>query len=156
MSHPRESTTSARRLQTLERALKAVELRKAGLSYIRIGAELGISKQAACVAVRKQMEIARERLTLSTLDLIELDAARLDSLLSSQWAKAMAGHLGAHDRVLRTMEARWELLGMRFKDRIAANPPQPEAQTITIRFDGRDEDVPVAIVPPKEIDDGQG
>lgn len=96
--------------ELLEKERNALELRRAGYTYDRIADRLGYAnKGAAYKAVRRG--IART-LQEPVDELIELETDRLDRLLSSVWAPAMKGDLGAVDRVLRISERRSKLLGL--------------------------------------------
>lgn len=77
----RESKTSARKLTALARAGEAVRLRRDGLTFDEIGAELKITKQAAHQLVTKYREEARELVLEDTLDLVLFELERLDYLL---------------------------------------------------------------------------
>jgi len=77
----RESTTSARKMTALARASEAVRLRRDGLTFDEIGAELKITKQAAHQLVTKYREEARELVIEDTLDLVLFELERLDYLL---------------------------------------------------------------------------
>lgn len=77
----RESTTSARKMTALARAGEAVRLRRDGLTFDEIGAELKITKQAAHQLVTKYREEARELVLEDTLDLVLFELERLDYLL---------------------------------------------------------------------------
>ena len=106
------SRYDARNVAATERRRQAVALRKQGLSYQAIANELGMAKSSVHSAVAKAMqafekEIADEAILLATL---ELD--RLDSLQMALWDDAMAGKLGAVDKILNIMARRAKLLGL--------------------------------------------
>ena len=97
-------------VDALERQLKALELRKAGVAYEEIARALGFKwKSGAFAAVKRALkEVKRE----PCQELIVLEAERLDKMQTALWAKAIRGDYGAVDRILRIMERRAELLGL--------------------------------------------
>ena len=97
-------------VNALERQLKALELRKAGVGYDEIAKALGFKwKSGAFAAVKRALkEVKRE----PCQELIVLEAERLDKMQTALWAKAIRGDYGAVDRILRIMERRAELLGL--------------------------------------------
>ena len=107
-----EAATSERRLRGAENRERAVELRKAGVTYERIAAQLGITRQSAHEHVTKAMRQAAERTTETAVDVVRLELARLDTMLTGLWTQARQGDPPAIDRVLRIMERRARLLGL--------------------------------------------
>lgn len=107
--HP-ESRTSPRRIESHQKAVKAVELRKAGMTYVQIAQAVGYgSPEAACKAVSRALE---ESIVEPTQGLIQLETERLDRLMLALWKDATNGNQGAVDRVLKIMERRAKLLGL--------------------------------------------
>lgn len=103
-----ESKTSPRIVQAVERAGKALVLRKAGATYEQIGKELGISYQAAFMAVRH----ALQRTIQEPADEYRaIEWERLQTLLRAVWPAALKGGLGAIDRALKIGERMAQLMG---------------------------------------------
>lgn len=105
-----ESTTSPRRIEAQQRAAKAIELRKAGMTYEQIAETLGYSHfSTARNAVARALEIA---VTEPAQELIQLETMRLDALFMAVWPDARRGVLKAVDRALKIQERRAKLLGL--------------------------------------------
>ena len=93
-----------------QKHLKAMELRKAGLSFAAIAAKLGYANPScAQFAVRSCLKSIIEEPAREVRD---MEVARLDDMLLSIWGEVRKGHLGAHDRALKIMERRAKLLGL--------------------------------------------
>ncbi|QDU60012.1 hypothetical protein Pan216_08490 [Planctomycetes bacterium Pan216] len=89
---------------------RALELRKAGLSYEEIAEKVGYSNrrsahQAVTSALRKS-----SRETTEEVRLLELE--RLNRLLVSVWSSALKGDEKSIDRALKILERRGKLLGL--------------------------------------------
>ena len=113
---------SARHVAAAERERKAVELRRAGLTWAEVAAGAGYaSKQGACTAVRRHLAavVSDTRDNVEELRALELD--RLDVLQRGIWAQARAGRVKAVDRALAIMAQRAKLLGLNTNERTAAN-----------------------------------
>ena len=93
-----------------QKHLKALELRKAGLSFSAIATQLGYSN-ASCAqwAIRACLKAIVQEPAREVRD---MEVARLDDMLLSIWGEVRKGHLGAHDRALKIMERRAKLLGL--------------------------------------------
>lgn len=95
-----------------ERAARAFALRKAGLSYRDIGAELGVSHVVVYkdvqATIKQFLDEAREHHT----QIMAIEAARLDDLQRVMWEQAAMGDRRAVDTVLKIMERRAKLLGL--------------------------------------------
>lgn len=112
--------------QAAERRVKAIELRKAGLSYRQIGEQLGVSEQQAWRDVKKALADLAEMEQDHAREYRQLELERLDALLSPLWLRARGRRIqhddgtvedvppdyAAVDRVMRLMEARRRLLGL--------------------------------------------
>ena len=103
-------------VDALDRQLKALELRKAGVGYDEIAKALGFKwRSGAFAAVKRALkEVKREPCQA----LITLEAERLDKMQTALWAKAIRGDYGAVDRILRIMERRARLLGLDAPERV--------------------------------------
>lgn len=108
---PKKGKTATQiRLESQEKARKAVQLRALRYSYDQIAREVGYkSKGAAHTAVKNALnQIPREAaIELRDLELQSLDTAQrgLSRLIST-------GHLGAIDRMIKLMDHRAKLLGL--------------------------------------------
>jgi hypothetical protein len=107
-----ESSTSARKVAAAERTRTAVKMRMAGAQYTEIAAQMGISKQAVWMLVKKSLEATR-KITGESADLLrELELQRLDKLYLAMNKQAEQGNQGAVDRCIRIMERRSKLVGL--------------------------------------------
>jgi transcriptional regulator len=108
-------------VNALDRQLKALELRKAGVSYDEIANALGFKwRSSAFAAVKRALkEVKRE----PCQELIVLEAERLDKMQTALWAKAQHGDYGAIDRILKIMQRRAELLGLDAPEKVALTDP---------------------------------
>lgn len=104
--------TSAAKARTLERKVKALELRRMGKGYVEIAAALGIGKSQAHRLVKSGLADARAQISAQADELRSEEISRLDAMLSGLWADARKGNAGAVDRVLKIMERRARLLGL--------------------------------------------
>ncbi len=103
------STASLTRIAQAERRTQYVNLRKAGYTYERIGAQFGVTRQAVCNSVQKALQ---QQQAEAVGDLRTLENERLDDMLRAIYATAVKGDTGAIDRILRIMERRAKLLGL--------------------------------------------
>ena len=121
------SSTNPAAVKQIERAARAFQLRKGGLDYqaiadtileeweeAGIGHELPPSwgKRYAHKDVTEMMQEHRTTIQESLTDVLELEVARLDALLTAVWDKAVAGKYEAIDRVLKIMDRRAKHLGL--------------------------------------------
>lgn len=121
------SRTSSRRAVSAQRRQKALEFRRAGLSYERIGEQLQISKtQAYRLVTQALTEIARQTQDEAALVRV-LELERLDRLLLGLWTKATAGHVASVEKVLKIMERRARLMGLDMPTKIAPTDPEGRA-----------------------------
>lgn len=89
---------------------KALELRKAGVSYAAIAKQLGYrgpsgAHAAVAAALKKTLQEPADE--VRTLEL-----ERLDAMLLAIWRQVKEGNHGAIDRALRILERRAKLLGL--------------------------------------------
>lgn len=93
-----------------ERALRAMDLRKAGMTYDAIARVVGYAnRNGAYQAI--QRELART-LQEPADDLRRLEAERLNDLYRAMAPKALQGDTWSVDRCLKIMERRAALLGL--------------------------------------------
>lgn len=109
---------SAQRAQGAKSREQALDLRRAGLSYQRIGEKMGISLARAHQLVTKAMESTHAAITAGADQLRAEEIARLDGMLEKLWPKARRGEVSAVDRVLKIGERRAKLLGIEAPVRI--------------------------------------
>lgn len=97
-------------IETVERQRQALELRKAGMSYVGIAAQLGYANHSGALkAVRSALKaVIRE----PAQELIDLESARLDDMLAGIWLDARKGNVLKIDRALKIMARRADLLGL--------------------------------------------
>lgn len=107
--HPKQSADT---LNAKERALRAMDLRRQGYSYRAIGAELGIDHTTARGYVVKELAVLNAELKESRLEMIQLEAERLDDLLKPHIAKALNGDSRSTELVLKIADRRAKLLGL--------------------------------------------
>ena len=102
----------------LDRELKVLELRRAGLTWQRIAEEVGYADHSgAYMAYKRAMKRVLQQ-PAEELRNAELD--RLDRLQLAIWQKAMRGETNAIGTVLRIMERRARLLGLDAPQKIQA------------------------------------
>jgi hypothetical protein len=108
MSH--KHPVNAQRIEVAEREAKALDLRKAGLTYDQIGAQLGgISRSRAAHIVRR----ALDRLVQEPgEELVKLEVERLDMLWRALLPKALAGSPRHAEVAVRILESKRKLLGV--------------------------------------------
>lgn len=132
------SPTSPGRCTTAERRLRALELRKAGRTFVQIGAELGISHQAANKLVKQALDDLAAAAHETAEDMRRLDLERLDAMHAGLWEAAANGKWLSVDRVLAIMERRAKLAGLDApaKQQVLGDPDEP--LTIVVRYEGLD------------------
>lgn len=118
----RGNNTSPRRLAAVDRAAEALALRKKGETYTAIAAQLGFSDGAAAhkAVSRALAAVTRE----PALELIELEASRLDELCAAIWDGARRGDLDNIDAARKLVMDRAKLLGI-VKNRVEVETPPP-------------------------------
>lgn len=109
MAFGKSSPVKARKVENQARAL---ELRRAGLGFEAIGAQLGIKKSQAHRLVVSGLAEARAQVAASADELRSEELSRLDGMLTGLWPRARKGEVAAVDRVLKISERRAKLLGL--------------------------------------------
>ena len=102
--------TPQQKIAARERMAKALELRKAGMTYQQIATALdygsvSASHKAVCTALKSLIREPAEEVRTFELE-------RLDKMLSSHWPAVTKGHVRSTEVVLRIMERRAALLGL--------------------------------------------
>lgn len=113
-----KNKSSPRRANAIKHRETALDWRRAGLSFERIGEKMGISKVRAHQLVTEAMEHTRQAIAAGADELRAEEVARLDGLLEKLWPKARRGEVAAVDRVLKIGERRAKLLGIEAPVRI--------------------------------------
>lgn len=99
-------------IQTVERRKKAVELRRAGLTYAKIGEQLGITRQSSFAHVRAVLTELRCETAEDGAMVKQLELERLDHATALAMSAIAEGNLAGIDRLIKTMERRARLLGL--------------------------------------------
>ena len=115
--------THARRIEAQEKRRKAVELRRAGVSYAQIAAQLDMARSSVHKTVSKALAELQADLDDQARLLQAQEADRLDHLQVKLWARALGGDVAAIDKVLKLMERRARLLGLDQPLRVAPTTP---------------------------------
>jgi hypothetical protein len=103
---------NAIKLTAAQRKEKALNYRKAGMTYRQIGEQLGVTFQAAYKMVIGALEDINDRIRENAEELRSLELERLDTLFLAMYNQAIKGNQGAVDRCIRIMERRSKLLGL--------------------------------------------
>lgn len=96
--------------ELVDREIKVLELRRAGLTWQRIAEEVGYADHTGAYAAYKRAIKRTMQQPADELRQQELD--RLDRLQLAAWPKAMQGHIGSIAIIVRLMERRARLLGL--------------------------------------------
>lgn len=104
------SNIKAGNIAAVERQRQALELRKAGLSYVAIAERLGYANHTG--ALKAVKSALRSLVREPAEELIEVEVNRLDDMLAGLWLEARKGNVAKIDRVLKIMQRRAELLGL--------------------------------------------
>ena len=120
-------------VNALDNQLKALELRKAGISYARIAETLGYKDgsgawRAVKAALKKTLQEPSDELRM-------LEIERLDAMLAAIWGSVKQGQYGAQDRALKIMERRAKLLGLDAPTKIAPVDPDGNKYELIVRYE---------------------
>ena len=118
------SRTSARVTKAEELRQKALALRRGGATFAGIATKLNIPKSTAHKAVSTAIAILREENRELALELMTLEANRLDALQMGVWSDAVKGDIPAINAVLKIMERRAKLLGLDAPTKVAPTKPR--------------------------------
>jgi hypothetical protein len=145
-------TASRRHVSRAERTARALELRKAGLTFRQIGADLGVTEQRAHQVVTRELARLNAKRAEDGDTVTRLEVERLDALLATVWPKALAGDLPSFDRVLAVLARRAKLLG------IDAEKPTTGVtmQNITVEMTDRERADAIAALLSRVGDGGPG
>ena len=103
---------AAEKGQILERQIQALELRKSGWSYRKIGEKLGVSYETARKDVEGELKILDQANEDKRNELRQLELERLDKITSALDHWLEAGSVPAINAYLKAMERRAKLLGL--------------------------------------------
>ena len=118
--------------ELVDREVKVLELRRAGLTWSRIAEQTGYADHTGAYAAYKR---AIKRTQQEPADqLRDLELERVDRLQLALWPKAMEGDTNATNTIIRLMQRRADLLGLD-----APKTTKLDAQVTTV-FDGGDLD----------------
>lgn len=88
MAFPSSSTKSSiDPVSKIERAIKALDLRKAGKSYVDIGKALGISATKAFGIIRSELHNLNDRKSSTAEEILRLEIERCYELIQSLWPR---------------------------------------------------------------------
>jgi hypothetical protein len=108
-----KSKAGRERLTAAERKAKAVEMRKLGFTYQKIGDELGVTLSAAHKMVTTALQELNEKAAESASEVRRLELERLDEWLVRVAKVVQSGDtLSAIDRGLKIQARRAKLLGL--------------------------------------------
>jgi hypothetical protein len=101
-----------RRIETADRQLRALQLRRSGVTYDEIARAVGFANRSG--AYKAVNRVLRERLHEEATALRLLEAERLDRLQLAAWGAATANppDLEATRTIIRIMQRRAKLLGL--------------------------------------------
>lgn len=136
-----------RKIKTQNMTHQALELRKAGLTYEKIGEALGVAKSTAHELIVKGLNAIKDDIKTDASTLVALEVERLDALLRSLWAnKDNPRHA---DTILKIMERKAKLQGLDAPTRIEqsgvnGNPIQLQAIPVIDWSKATDEEIKIA------------
>ena len=87
-------------------------MRIQGLTFAAIGAQLGVTWQAAQQAVNRSLDATKAAIAERADELRAIEAERLDTITEILWPRVLDGDLKAIDRVLRARESFRRLTGL--------------------------------------------
>ncbi len=121
---------------------KALELRKAGVSYQQIADALGYKDASG--AWRAVKAGLKKTLQEPADDLRKLELERLDSAAAAIYPSVKQGQYGAIDRWIKIMERRAKLLGLDAPTKIAPVDPDGNKYELIVRYATTDNKPPEA------------
>jgi hypothetical protein len=107
-----QSATSSQRVTARERELEALEMRKAGWSYAKIGEALCITPIGAHKAVMRVLERMTQQAAEDAAKVRQIELERLDELWQIAWESAIDGDLKAIETCLKIQERRSKFQGL--------------------------------------------
>lgn len=125
-----------RKLTAQEKRKAAVELRMAGLTYAKIGQQIGLSESQTYKTIQKALSESVERTQKDSDQIVEMELLRLDRISQTLWTNVVKGDLKAIDRYIKVMQQRAKLLGLDAPLKVASTDK-----------DGEDTESGVIVVP---------
>jgi len=98
-------------LNKAEKTARAIEMRKLGYTFRRIGRELGMAHTTAHKYVHAELQALKEQNQEATSEYRELQIQRLEGLLTQHYPQAMKGHLGSTEKTLKIIQQLTDLMG---------------------------------------------
>ena len=98
--------------EIIERRYQAMELRRQGYSFVRIGMALGVSDKTAAIDVRYCLQHLVAITAEKTEEFRALNSARLEKIIETIWTKCEAADLWAIDRILVAIDQHSKLNGL--------------------------------------------
>lgn len=124
-----------KRMKAAERRLRALELRRAGLTYQQIGDQMGITRQAANQLIRRVMNETLSKTAESAQVAVCLELERLDEWQVQVIREMRKGNvLPAVDRLLKIAERRAKLLGLDAPKQHKAEVSGPDGGPVPVVF----------------------
>jgi hypothetical protein len=114
--------TASQTVTPAERRIRALELRKMGITYQLIGKALGVSETQARRDVKAVLERRIEQDQSHLAEQRQLELERLEMVLNALAQKVRAGDAAAIDRWLKACDLRRRLLGLDAVKEQAASP----------------------------------
>ena len=128
--------TRPNQILAAERRARAVELRKLGLTYAKIGEQLGVARQTAYQLVQSALEELRAKTSEGLEELRQLELERLDEWQVLVVRELQKGRvLQAIDRLLKIAERRAKLLGLDAPTKHVAQVSGPEGGPVALTSD---------------------
>lgn len=119
--------------QILERQLKAIDLRKRGLTYREIGRQLDVSHVQAYKDVNAELRRLTKLRDKKADQERQLDLERIDAMIKGLEPMAAVGNPGAVNSLLKCLERRSKLLGLDMPTE-TKNDHTSNGQTISVTF----------------------
>ncbi len=107
-----QSKTAAQRIASAEKREKALQLRKMGFSYEKIGEQIGCSKQHVHRVITEELGKLRESNYASAEDLRTLQAERIAYAINQVMIAINTGDITAVDKLCRLLDREARLFGL--------------------------------------------
>jgi hypothetical protein len=120
---PKTTKVTPITLRTMDRAAKALEMKRDGATYDAIGKKLGITRQAAWKLIQNRFADIRKQTEESAEDVRDQQLMRLDGFLFALRGKVKRGDPRAIDSALRIEDRRAKLLGLDAPSRTEVSGP---------------------------------
>ena len=118
--------TRSTKLVAAENRVKAIDLRKSGLTLEAISIEIGVSVTMVHKYLSKALqELAKLNLN-ETIEYRTLQLNRLESLLTPVYQAALEGDLQAMDRAVKIVNSLTDLMGCKVQSNLAVVTPNEE------------------------------